>query len=119
MKLLTITLNFISVWLRLMRPGGIRAIAAENIALRKQLIVLSRRHKRAPKLTTFDLIIFGVLTAMINVKRLSRIAIGIKPANLLTFHKALVQRKYKWIFSTKTKRKPGPKGPSKQSFLLL
>jgi len=111
-KSISIILSFISIWLRLLRPGGMRAVAAENIALRKQLIALSRHQKRAPKLTAFDKIVFGILTAMIKPNRLRRIAIAIKPATLLKFHKALVQRKYRLFFSRKSLRKPGPKGPS-------
>ncbi len=33
-------------------------------------------------------------------------------ATLLKFHKALVKRKYRLLFSNKTPRKPGPRGPS-------
>ncbi len=40
--------SFVFVWLRILRPGGARTIAAENIALRKQLIALSRHRKRSP-----------------------------------------------------------------------
>jgi hypothetical protein len=32
----------------------------------------------------------------------------------LRFHRALVRRKYQWLFSSKTGRRPGPKGPSKE-----
>jgi len=58
--------SFIMVMLRLLRPGGARAIAAENVALRKQLISVSRHQKRAPNLTTIDRLIFGFLASMIN-----------------------------------------------------
>ena len=35
------------------------------------------------------------------------------PATLLTFHQALVRRKYRRLFSSKSRpKKPGPKGPS-------
>ena len=50
----------------------------------------------------------------ISLKRLSRIAIAIKPVTLLKFHRALVKRKYQLLFSNKSKRKPGPKGPGKE-----
>ena len=37
----------------------------------------------------------------------------IKPATLFKFHKALVDRKYRLLFSSSShRRKPGPKGPS-------
>ncbi len=39
-------LKFITVWLRLFTPGGLHAIAAENILLRKQLIIINRHRKR-------------------------------------------------------------------------
>ena len=35
-----------------------------------------------------------------------------KPSTLLTFHRALVQRKYRLLFSPNQKPKPGPKGPT-------
>ena len=85
--LLTLLLDFIRVYLQLLRPGGMRAIAAENAALRKQLLVVSRKQKRTHKLTTLERIIFGMLAAMVKPKRLSRIAIVIKPATLLNFIK--------------------------------
>ena len=34
-----------------MRPGGVKALAAENLALRQQLLVASRGRIRAPELT--------------------------------------------------------------------
>jgi putative transposase len=41
------------------------------------------------------------------------LAIGdrIQPSTLLNFHRALVQRKYRLLFSPKLRAKPGPKGP--------
>jgi putative transposase len=40
------------------------------------------------------------------------VAVGFKPSTLLNFHRALVQRKYRVLFSPKQKTKPGPKGPT-------
>ena len=82
-RLATLILNFIALYLRLIVPGGARAIAAENIALRNQLVILSRQQKRVPKLATADRIIFGILASIISIKRLSKISIVLKPATLL------------------------------------
>jgi len=112
MKSLLFIINFTIVLLRLMIPGGARKIAAENMALRQQLTSMARHQKRAPKQSSHTRIIFGFLTAIISPKRLSRIAIVIKPSTLLKFHRALVNRKYKLLFSNKRRKKPGPKGPS-------
>lgn len=46
-------------------------------------------------------------------------AIIIKPATLLKFHKALVDRKYYLLFSRKSRRRPGPKGPSAELISLI
>ncbi len=110
-KLLGLIFTFIMAFLRLLRAGSVLGIVAENIALRKQLISVSRHHKRAPNLITIDRMIFGFLTSMINPKRLFRIGIILKPATLLKYHKALVKRKYHLLYSAKSQKKPGPKGP--------
>ena len=102
MRLLLFIINFIIVLMRLMIPGGARKITAENIALRQQLISLTRHKKRAHRLSIYERITFGFLTAIMSPKRLSRIAIAIKPATLLKFHRALVKRKYQLLFSNKT-----------------
>ena len=39
-------------------------------------------------------------------------AIAFKPSTLLNFHRALVQQKYRLLFSPKFRAKPGPKGPT-------
>ena len=44
--------------------------------------------------------------------RLIRSAIVFKPSTLLSLHRALIQRKYRRLFSSKGPIKPGPKGPS-------
>jgi putative transposase len=40
------------------------------------------------------------------------VAIAFKTSTLLSFHRALVQRKYRLLFSPKQRTKPGPKGPA-------
>jgi len=44
--------------------------------------------------------------------RLLRSAIVLKPSTILSFHRALVNRKYRLLFTPKTRGKPGPRGPS-------
>ena len=76
------------------------SLAAENVILKKQLMVLKRQHKRyPPPLGTSDRIILGWLTAWIKKKRLAKIAIIAKPSTLLKFHQALVKCKYQLLFS--------------------
>jgi len=98
---------------RLMRPGGIRSIVAESVLLRHQLLVLKRPRRRAPNLTAVDRIVAGLCARFMRPARLFRCAIVLKPATILTFHRSLVRRKYRDLFSPKRKgAQPGPKGPS-------
>ncbi len=97
----------------LLKPNGVKAIASENLILRHQFIVAQRTRKRAPNLESSDRFIFGLFTGLINSKRLQRIAIIVKPVTLLKLHKALLNRKYRQLYSNKSNKKPGRKSPSK------
>ncbi len=44
---------------KLLGPGGMRAVVAENVLLKQQLIVLRRPRRRAPNLTVMDRFVFG------------------------------------------------------------
>jgi len=39
---------------KLFRPGGAREVIAQNLLLKRQLIIHSRSRQRAPNLTTLD-----------------------------------------------------------------
>lgn len=99
---------------KLVRPGGSRAVIAENLLLKQQLIIHTRSRKRAPNLTTKDRTVLGFLSLFLNPRRLVRTAVIIKPSTLLAFHKALKKRKYRLLYSPRGGRKPGPKGPSRE-----
>ena len=105
--------------LKLCQPGGVKAVMAENLVLRQQLIVLNRNRSRAPQLKTQDRWLLGAVTGFIADSRLHKIAIAIKPSTLLKFHKALVKRKYKLLYSNKGRKNPGRKGPSRNMIVLV
>src|SRR5450631_3911191 len=106
--------HLLSTLVRVALPGGVRAVIVESLLLKHQLLVLSRSRKRAPRLTPWDRLLFGVGTFIVSPKRLPKIAIGIRPSTLLRFHRALIQRKYRLLFTPAARRRPGPKGPSKE-----
>jgi hypothetical protein len=63
-----------------------------------------------PNLHILDRIIAGLCSQWIQPPRLPRVAIAFKPSTFLGFHRAMAQCKYRFLFSPKQKRKPGPKG---------
>ena len=91
--------------------GGTRAVLAENILLKHQLLVLQRSRRRAPNLRPADRWLFGFCAQFVSLRRLIRTAIILKPATLLRFHRGLTE--FKFDSSTpQPPTKPGPKGPA-------
>ena len=62
--------HFVASFIKLLRPGGIKLIAAENLVLRQQLIIMNRARKRSPPLTRTDRILFAILAHIIPFGRL-------------------------------------------------
>ena len=71
----------------LLGSGGTRAVLAENMLLKQQLLVLQRSRRRAPNLRTADRLLFGFCAQFLSPRRLTRSAIILKPATLLRLHR--------------------------------
>ena len=114
MHLLILAVHVLATIAKLMRPGGVRAVVAESVLLKHQLVISRRARRRAPNLNSFDRFIFGLGSLFVPASRLPKLAVILKPRTLLRFHEALKRRKYRWLFSSGGHRRPGPKGPSQQ-----
>src|SRR5476649_1830834 len=111
--LFTLAIHLVVTLVKLLRLGGVRAVAAESLLLKQQLIVINRSRQRAPNLTTVDRSVFGLLTLFVRPRRIPRLSGIVKSATLIRCHKALVNRKYRILFSSSGRSgKLGPKGPS-------
>ena len=99
---------------RLVGPGGARSVVAESVRVKHQLLILNRSRQRSPKLRASDRVVAGLCALFMRPGRLIRSAIVLKPSTLLSLHRALTQRKYRRLFSSKVPTKPGPKGPSQE-----
>ncbi len=97
---------------KLLGPGGAKAIIADNLLLKQQLLVVTRSRSRAPNLSTADRFLMGFWSLFLRPGRITKTALSIRPSTLLKFHQNLVHRKYRRLFSPKKRTKPGPKGPS-------
>jgi transposase InsO family protein len=112
--LVVLLIHLVVTIARLLGPGGVRSIVAESLLVNHQLLILNRSRRRAPDLRPLDRIIAGLFAGFLQPARLIRSAIVLKPATILSFHRALVERKYGRLFSPKRRGKPGPKGPSSE-----
>jgi hypothetical protein len=104
-------LHLLTTIARLAGPGGARAVVAESVLVRHQLLILNRSRHRAPNLRLADRMVAGVCALIMRPGRLIRAAIVLQPSTLVRFHRALVQRKYRLLFSSTVRKTPGPKGP--------
>src|SRR3979490_1630271 len=105
-------LHLLTTVARLAGPGGARSVMAESVLVKHQLLILNRSRKRSPNLRDSDRVVAGRCALFMRPGRLIRSAIVVKPSTLLRLHRALIQRKYRRLFSSRGSMKPGPKGPS-------
>ena len=113
--LIPLFVHLLTTTLRVVQPGGVRAVIAESVLIQHQLLILNRSRRRAPNLRTLDRLVAGFCSFWIRPTRLGRVAIAFKPSTFRNFHRAMVQRKYRLLFSPKQRRKPGDRSFSFQS----
>ena len=111
--------HLLSRVIRLTGTGGARAVLAENLLLRHQLLVLRRNRRRAPRFSPADRLLQGFASSFLHPRRLLRTAIILRPTTLLRFHRGLRDLKYRLLYSSPRQRKPGPKGPDPELIRLI
>ncbi|MCZ6709645.1 MAG: helix-turn-helix domain-containing protein [Gammaproteobacteria bacterium] len=97
---------------KLLGPGGARSVVAESLLVKHQLLILNRSRERAPNLLPMDRVIAGLCACFMRPARVVRSGIVLKPSTIMGFHRALVKRKYRLLFTPERRGKTGPKGPS-------
>jgi len=86
-ELFILMLHLITIFIRLAKPGGLRAIVAESVLAKHQLLIVNRSRRRAPNLRIRDRLIAGFCSLWIKPSRFRRVAILFKPSTLLSFHR--------------------------------
>ncbi len=71
-ELLILATHLLATFAKLLRPGGARAIAAESLLLKHQLLISNRSGRRAPNLTTFDRLVLGLTTLFLSSGRIRK-----------------------------------------------
>ena len=57
--LIILIVHLITTVLRVAQPGGVRAVIAESVFAKHQLLILNRSRRRAPNLCILDRLIAG------------------------------------------------------------
>jgi hypothetical protein len=112
--LLVLLVHLLTTIAKLLGPGGARAIVADSLLMKQQLLVINRSRRRAPNLSALDRFLLGFWSLFLSPHRIRRAAVILRPSTLLNFHDMLKKRKYRMLYLSSRKGKPGPKGPSQE-----
>jgi len=112
--ILILLAHLLSAITKLQEPDDARAIVADSLLMKQQLLVINRSRRREPNLSVLDRFLLGFWSLFIEPHRLRRAAVIIRPSTLLNFHDMLKRRKYRLLYSSGRKGKPGPKGRSQK-----
>jgi hypothetical protein len=94
--------------------GGVRAVVAESLLVKHQLLILNRSRQRAPRLRLSDRLVAGLCALLMHRAGCCVPGSSLKPSTLLRFHRVLTTRKCRQLFSSTGQQKPGPKGPGQE-----
>ncbi len=78
--LLLLAIHLLATVAKLLRPGGIRALAAESLLLKHQLVISNRSRQRTPNLTTLDRLVLGLITELVSPCRIPTLSAILRPA---------------------------------------
>ena len=100
---------------KLLGPGGARAIIADSLLMKQQLLIINRHRKRAPRLTPLDPFLLGFWSLFFTHRRIQQAAVIIRPTALLKFHQSLKQRKDRLLMRLLEKPYPAQKVSQRKS----
>src|SRR5436305_2781640 len=77
--LFILAVHLLATIVKLVRPGGVRAVVAESLVLKHQLLISSRARRRAPNLNSFDRFVLGLGSLFVPASRIPKLAVILKP----------------------------------------
>ena len=76
---LVLFVHLVVTTVRLVRPGGVRAVVAESLLLKQQLLIVTRSRRRAPVLRPLDRAVAVLCAGLMERAHIRRCAIVLKP----------------------------------------
>ena len=95
--LLVLLAHLLTTIAKLLGPGGVRAVIADSLLMKQQLLIINRSRQRAPNLSALDRFLLGFCSLFLNPRHLRRAAVIIRPSTLLKFHNLLRYLKYRLL----------------------
>ena len=95
--LLVLLAHLLTTIAKLLGPGGAKAIVADSLLMKQQLLIVNRSRQRAPNLTPVDRMLLGFWSLFLSPHHIQRAAVILKPTTLFKFHDILKKRKYRML----------------------
>jgi hypothetical protein len=73
--LLLIVAHLLTTLARLFGPGGAKAIVADSLLMKQQLLIVNRSRRRVPSLTVIDRLLLGFWTLFLSPHNIQRAAV--------------------------------------------
>ena len=108
--LLILAVHLLATIAKLVRPGGVRAVVAESLVLKHQLLISSRARRRAPNLNSFDRFLLGLGSLFVPPSRIPKLAVILKPRTLFRFHEAAQETQISVALLVGRSSAPRPEG---------
>ena len=70
--LLILLAHLLTTVAKLLGPGGARAVVADSLLMKQQLLVIKRSRRRAHNLTALDRFLFGFWSLFLDPRRIQR-----------------------------------------------
>jgi hypothetical protein len=87
----------------------------DSFTLHRSVVSAARTPRKPLRLTPWNRLLLGNGAFWVATNRFPKIAIGIRPSILLCFHRALIQQKYRLLFTPESISYQGPKRPRRNS----
>ena len=84
--LLVLLAHLLTTLAKLLGPGGARAIVADSLLMKQQLliIIINRSRRGAPNLTPIDRMLLGFWSPFLNPRHIQRAALILRPSTLFS-----------------------------------
>lgn len=106
------TIAFLSTVLQLLKPGGVQGPVAENLALRRHILVLDRGRQRAPDLRPAGRIWLALASLFVAPTRFLKTAVAVRLPRSFGCIAHWSVGSTGALVAPKLRSKPVPKGPS-------
>ena len=80
--LLLIVAHLLTTLARMLGPGGAKAIVADSLLMKQQLLIINRSRRRAHNLTPIDRMLLGFWTLFLRPHHIQREAVILRPSTL-------------------------------------